>query len=514
MYFCVFKISFDSNVAPEVRKLSSILLKNILNKNWQISENELQKIFSCLIESIKIYYNTNEYNIKHYISNLIGLIISKQIENDSYTSFINLLLNNIKTTLSQGEGNKSKEVNTELEMILNILLKILIKSDDRLISNHNDYGYNIISHMILILESKTYFAKNKEKALLILIQVINKITFADGSDDLILENVLIKDNLFETLINTLLKILSYNYNFTSLSDLRKYSLKLFNIIISDMPIFSNKINLPQKIFVNTMQCLKENLFYYLMNTLQMNVNLNTNEIEESENNLYNYERGYESENDEEIYGLKGFLIELMDLIKNIICFIIENNKGKVLLDNINDLFQLSLICKIYSFMNTSINNRNDIESLKQLFEEEYEISEEQSMLSDVTFMPQIEEEEIKESLSIRKQSLKILNEIFNFVLLADDKQNFKIFETFLKCIIDELLNGFQMNKDGNNFYSFFSDSKYEKILQNQKFYFLLNETNLYLLGALSNNIDTAIEYNSISKSDMNTLIELLLGLLN
>ena len=469
-YYYLLKCSFDENFDDKTRKLSSISLKTFIQRNWSnddpyISNDEKIQIINELFHMIQFYYN-KDYYFKNFIAKIIGIIISKEIKNLDYLKYFEILLKEINHLSNNDNFNEE-----QMEFLLKILINILYESDDSI----SNYLKNIISPVIKVFNISRKNTKIREKCLIIIYEIINKITYADGTDDELLENQFTEE-IINSLIELLKNILSYNFRFIELSDVKKYSLKILDLIIRDMEYFSKKNKIYDKIKDILFYCVENYLEIYLnKEIINKSIIYSEDEIKEIKENKYVYERGYESENEDEIYGLNGMIIQLGQLIIDII------DKE----DNFNDKnYNLLLISKLFILMpyvDYELFNSNGNEFIIK----EY-----------------ISNEDNKETINVRKIGINLIKTILG--------NNDDLTLNFIYLLINEMNNGINLD-----IYKKIFNNKESLIylISNKDLVCHIQESNLYILGFISKKINCLLEQEKIQIEFINELINNILNLL-
>ena len=469
-YFYLLRCSFDENFNINIRKLASLSLKTFIQRNWNnddsyISKDEKKQIMNELFNMIQFYYN-KEYYFKNFIAKIIGIIISKEINNIEYLNYLEILLNEINN-LSNNENFNEEQ----LEFLLKIIINILYESDD----SFSNYLNVIFPPVIKVFNISKKNTKIREKCLIIISETINKITYADGTNDELLENQL-PEKILNPLIELLKNILSYNNKFIELCDLKKYSLKILDIMINDMIYFSKKNDLLNKIKDDIFKCAKNYLEIYLnKEIINQNIIYSEEEIKEIKENKYHYERGYESENDDEIYGLTGMIIQLEKLIKDII------DKDENFNENNYNLLIFSKLFILIPYVDYELFNSNGNEFILR----EYSSYDDN-----------------KELINVRKVGINIIISI-----LGD---NYDLILNFIQLIINEMNNGLDLN-----IYTkvFENRENFIKLINNKDLISHIQETNLFILGCLIKKINLLLEQEKINNDYINGIISNILNLL-
>ena len=469
-YFYLLKCSFDENFDINLRKLATLSLKTFIQRNWNnddslISNDEKKQIINELFNMIQFYYN-KEYYFKNFIAKIIGIIISKEINNIEYLNYLEILLNEINK-LSNNENFNEEQ----MEFLLKIIINILNESDDTF-SNYLNIIFPPVMKVFNISRKNT---KIREKCLIIISETINKITYADGTNDELLENQLPK-KILNPLIILLNNILSYNNKFIELCDLKKYCLKILDIMINDMKYFSKKNDIFNKIKDVIFNSTKNYLEIYInKEIINQNIIYSEEEIKEIKENKYHYERGYESENEDEIYGLTGMIIQLGQLIKDII----ENDEN--FNENNYNLLIFSKLFILIPYVDYELFNSNGNEFILR----EYSSCDDN-----------------KELINLRKIWINIITSIL------DD--NYDLTLNFIQLIINEMNNGLDLT-----FYNkvFENQENLIKLINNKDLISHIQESNFFILGCIIKKINSSLEQEKININYINGIISNILNLL-
>lgn len=191
-----------------------------------------------------------------------------------------------------------------------------------------------------------------------------------------------------------------------------------------------------------------------------------------------YTRGYESDDDEEVYGIEGFVTELID-------FAIDLLKRPGMIEALQDnMLTLFLCLKGYCLMphSTYILWKDD----PNLF-----ISEE------------YDDENVN---SIRNKSINLIKEV------TKDLENNDIILSFLKIILSEFTNG--INPENYLEVIKLDDYNYifpylEKMNTDKNYIVRRHEANLLILGSLADDLMLLKEVNKITKENVEELLEFL-----
>jgi hypothetical protein len=297
--------------------------------------------------------------------------------------------------------------------------------EDEEFSDIDGIIYYLFLIMNKIFENEEIFEKiNKnyklrEKIIKIIYLIISKITIFDGTDNEFLDNQLKKNNLFQNLLNLLIKIILFKNNYECIYNIKKLSFKIIFIIIDEMPFFCQKNNV--------YNLLKDKIFEFFFNFIEIYLNkqilnkqLIYSEEEKSEIQLngFLYKNGYESENDEdeEFSDIDGIIYYLFLILNKIF----ENEEIVEELNKNNYLIKFLMFCKIYIIMNYynfQFLLNNQIDFIENKFDD-------------------IDNDE-NENISIKKNIINLIKIILN--------NNENLNDFFIKMILQEIIFG--MNKD-------------------------------------------------------------------
>ena len=396
-YINFLKISFDStlNKNKQRMKLSACCFICFLQKNYDIEglilDDEKLNIVSFLLDKI----NTSDYFLKNFIAKVLGYIGAKEFPN-CYESFIKILINKLNDLISKQDEN-------QIDTILRIFICVLKNCDDRCAI----ITYEVLPVIINIFKSSKNNQKNREKCLIIISFLLNKLSYADGNDMDLLSKSLDTNALMENSISLFTSILVSNPKM--LLDIKKYTIRILDILVRDMPIYSSKFfNL---LIEPTWRLIVLELNLYC-NSIVFNKEIEYTEEEEitieEENHIY--EHGYESDDDEETSGMEGLIMELID-------FTVDLLKRNSVIDALRPaLFTFLLCIKGYLLLpHNSIVLWKDNSNL--YISEEYD------------------EENIN---SVRSKTLGLIREISKEI---EDEALIN----FIRLLIDELMKGINLD---------------------------------------------------------------------
>ena len=283
-------------------KLCGSIFQTFIKQNYEsedkITDQEKLNIVSYILTLI----DTKNYYLKNLISNILGFIAAKEFPN-CYESFIKILLDKLNT-------NTESNINeNQIDEILRIFISVLKYCDDdcAIITG------NVLPVIINIFKINKNNQKNREKCLIIISLFLNKLSYADGNDVDFLSNALDNNSLMENSIYLFTSILISNPKM--LLDIKKYTIRILDILVRDMPIYSSKFfNL---LIEPAWRLIVLELSLYC-NSVVFNKEIEYTEDEEitmeEENHIY--EHGYESDDDEEINGKGEFSLVYRATLKS------------------------------------------------------------------------------------------------------------------------------------------------------------------------------------------------------
>jgi hypothetical protein len=206
------------------------------------------------------------------------------------------------------------------------------------------------------------------------------------------------------------------------------------------------------------------------------------EVYQMEDENHNYIRGYESDDEDDKYGMEGLILELVD-------FSIDLLKRKNVMEALRGVLLTFLLCiKGYTLLpNQSLMLWKDDPNLY--------ITEE------------FDDENIN---SVRSKTLNLIKEITKEI---DDESILK----FLKIIISEFTEGLKVENYSDviklDDYNFLTPY-FEKMNTNPEYIFRRHEANLLILGTLSEDLIILREKNRISKEEVEELIKFLFTIIS
>ena len=467
-YLNFLKISFDSslNKNKQRMKLSGCCFICFLEKNYDIegliTDEEKLNIVSFLLDKI----NTSEYFLKNFIAKVLGYIGAQEFPN-CYESFIKILLNKLNNLISNPDEN-------QIDTILRIFISLLKCCDD----NCAIITYEVLPVIINIFKSSKNNQKNREKCLIIISLLLNKLSYADGNDMDLLSKSLDTNALMENSISLFTSILVSNPKM--LLDIKKWTIRILDILVRDMPIYSSKFFNLLIEPVWRLIVLELNLY---CNSTVFNKEIEYTEEEEitmeEENHIYDH--GYESDDDEETNGMEGLIMELID-------FTVDLLKRNSVIEALRPaLFTFLLCIKGYLLLpHNSIVLWKDNANL--YISEEYD------------------EENIN---SVRSKTLGLIREISKEI--EDDA-----LMNFVTLLIDELTKGINLDsyKEVIKLDDYNLVTPYLEKLNNDKVYVKMRqESNLLILGSISDDLFRLKESQILSQKETENLINFLLNLI-
>ena len=467
-YINFLKISFDStlNKNKQRMKLSACCFICFLQNNYDIEglilDDEKLNIVSFLLDKI----NTSDYFLKNFIAKVLGYIGAKEFPN-CYESFIKILINKLNDLISKQDEN-------QIDTILRIFICVLKNCDDRCAI----ITYEVLPVIINIFKSSKNNQKNREKCLIIISFLLNKLSYADGNDMDLLSKSLDTNALMENSISLFTSILVSNPKM--LLDIKKYTIRILDILVRDMPIYSSKFfNL---LIEPTWRLIVLELNLYC-NSIVFNKEIEYTEEEEitieEENHIY--EHGYESDDDEETSGMEGLIMELID-------FTVDLLKRNSVIDALRPaLFTFLLCIKGYLLLpHNSIVLWKDNSNL--YISEEYD------------------EENIN---SVRSKTLGLIREISKEI---EDEALIN----FIRLLIDELMKGINLDsyKEVIKLDDYNLVKPYLEKLNNDPLYIQMRqESNLLILGNISDDLFRLKEGQLLTKKETENLMNFLINLI-
>lgn len=406
----------------------------------------------------------DNYFMKNYIAKLLGLIAAREFP-QCYEGFIKVILENLQKT----------EDPIMIDMLLRIITCVLKECDDRSAIITGE----MLPVILNVFKLSKHNQKNREKCLRIVAVLLNKLSFADGTDpDLITKN-LDTNEVMENCISLCTTILISNPKL--LFDIKKQTITILDILVRDMPIYSSKF-FAQLIEPSWRLIVLELSLY--TETIVFNKPIEYTEMEEilMEDENHVYTRGYESDDEDEIYGMEGLIIELID-------FAIDLLKRKNVMEALQNVLLTFLLCvKGYLLMpHNSLILWKDDPNL--YITEEYD------------------EENIN---TVRNKTINLMKEI------AKEIDNDQLL-LFLKIVISEFKEGVNIENyrevlkldDYNVLTPYF-----ENMNNQPEYIFRRHEANLLIIGTLADDILMLQERNKISKEEIQELLKFLFSIIS
>ena len=467
-YINFLKIAFDSSLNKDKKrmKLSGCCFVCFLQKNYDkeglILDEEKLNIVSFLLDKL----DTNDYYLKNFIAKVLGFIGAKEFPN-CYESFIKILINKLSNLISKQNEN-------QIDTILRIFISVLKNCDDRCAI----ITYEVLPVIINIFKSSKNNQKNREKCLILISYLLNKLSYADGNDMELLSKSLDTNALMDNSISLFTSILVSNPKL--LLDIKKYTIRILDILVRDMPIYSSKffnllIEPAWRLIV-----LELNLY---CNTIVFNKEMEYTEEEEitidEENHIY--EHGYESDDDEETNGMEGLIMELID-------FTVDLLKRNSVIEALRPaLFTFLLCIKGYLLLpHNSIVLWKDNANL--YISEEYD------------------EENIN---SVRSKTLGLIREISKEI---EDEALL----SFIRLLVDELMKGINLDsyKEVIKLDDYNLVKPYlEKLNKDPLYIQMRQESNLLILGNISDDLFRLKESQIFSQKETENLMNFLINLI-
>ena len=467
-YMNFLKISFDSslNKNKQRMKLSACCFICFLQKNYDIEglilDDEKLNIVSFLLDKL----DTSDYFLKNFIAKVLGFIGGKEFPN-CYESFIKILINKLNNLIMKQDEN-------QIDTILRTFISVLKNCDDRCAI----ITYEVLPVIINVFKSSKNNQKNREKCLIIISFLLNKLSYADGNDMDLLSKSLDTNALMENSISLFTSILVSNPKM--LLDIKKYTIRILDILVRDMPIYSSKFfNL---LIEPTWRLIVLELNLYC-NSIVFNKEIEYTEEEEitieEENHIY--EHGYESDDDEETDGMEGLIMELID-------FTVDLLKRNSVIDALRPaLFTFLLCIKGYLLLpHNSIILWKDNSNL--YISEEYD------------------EENIN---SVRSKTLGLIREISKEI---EDEALIN----FIRLLIEELTKGINLDsyKEVIKLDDYNLVKPYlEKLNKDPLYIQMRQESNLLILGNISDDLFRLKESQLFTKKETENLMNFLINII-
>ena len=147
--------------------------------------------------------------MKNFIAKLLGIIAAKEFPN-CYEGFIKLILESLSNAADSNV----------IDTYLRVLYSVLEECDDRCAVITGE----ILPVVINVFKSSKENQKNREKCLKIIVQLMNKLSYADGTDPELINKNLDNNDLIDQLLGLFSSILVSNPKM--LFDIKKYTIKV------------------------------------------------------------------------------------------------------------------------------------------------------------------------------------------------------------------------------------------------------------------------------------------------
>ena len=467
-YFNVIKLCFEAEKEKNIQKmkLCGSIFHTFIKQNYEFEDKIINEEKLNIVSYILTLIDTQNYYLKNLIAKILGFIAAKEFPN-CYESFIKILLDKLNA------NNESNINENQIDEILRIFISILKYCDEEcaLITG------NVLPVIINIFKISKNNQKNREKCLIIISLFLNKLSYADGNDVELLSNALDTNSLMENSISLFTSILISNPKM--LLDIKKYTIRILDILVRDMPIYSSKFfNL---LIEPAWRLIVLELSLYC-NKVVFNKEIEYTEEEEitmeEENHIYQH--GYESDDEEEINGMEGLILELIDFTVDLL------KRNSIITALKPALFTFLLCIKGYLLLpyNSLLLWKND---------------------SNLYISEEYDEENIN---SVRSKTLALIREISKEI--EDDALS-----EFIHLVIDELINGIKIDnyKEVIKLDDYNLITPYLNKLNNEKTYNQMRqESNLLILGSISDDLlrlkDKQIKTNEIDNL-LNYLIKII-----
>ena len=443
-YFNLLQLCFEAEKEQNTQKmkLCGSVFQTFIKQNYELEDKITNEEKLNIVSYILTLIDTKNYYLKNLIANVLGFIAAKEFPN-CYESFIKILLDKLNA------NNESNINENQIDEILRIFISVLKYCEDEcaIITG------SVLPVIINIFKISKNNQKNREKCLIIISLFLNKLSYADGNDVDLLSNSLDSNSLMENSISLFTSILISNPKM--LLDIKKYTLRILDILVRDMPIYSSKFfNL---LIEPAWRLIVLELSLYC-NTVVFNKEIEYTEDEEitmeEENHIY--EHGYESDDDEEINGMEGLIMELID-------FTVDLLKRNSIITALKPALYTFLLCiKGYLLLphNSIMLWKND---------------------SNLYISEEYDEENIN---SVRSKTLALIREITKEI---EDEDLCR----FIRLVIDELINGIKIEnyKEVIKLDDYNLITPYLNKLNNEKLYNQMRqESNLLILGNISDDL--------------------------
>ena len=467
-YFNVIKLCFEAEKEKNIQKmkLCGSIFHTFIKQNYEFEDKIINEEKLNIVSYILTLIDTQNYYLKNLIAKILGFIAAKEFPN-CYESFIKILLDKLNA------NNESNINENQIDEILRIFISILKYCDEEcaLITG------NVLPVIINIFKISKNNQKNREKCLIIISLFLNKLSYADGNDVELLSNALDTNSLMENSISLFTSILISNPKM--LLDIKKYTIRILDILVRDMPIYSSKFfNL---LIEPAWRLIVLELSLYC-NKVVFNKEIEYTEEEEitmeEENHIY--EHGYESDDEEEINGMEGLILELIDFTVDLL------KRNSIITALKPALFTFLLCIKGYLLLpyNSLLLWKND---------------------SNLYISEEYDEENIN---SVRSKTLALIREISKEI--EDDALS-----EFIHLVIDELINGIKIDnyKEVIKLDDYNLITPYLNKLNNEKMYSQMRqESNLLILGNISDDL-LRLKDNFLKTDEIENLLNYLIKII-
>lgn len=150
-----------------------------------------------------------DYFLKNFIAKLLGLIAAREFPN-CYEGFIKLILDNLQNATDPGQ----------IDTLLTIIINVLNECDDRCAIITGEMLPVVINVFKMSKENQ----KNREKCLKVISQLLNKLSFADGTDPDLISKNLDTNSMIEECLGLFMSVLKTNPKM--LFDIKKNTIKV------------------------------------------------------------------------------------------------------------------------------------------------------------------------------------------------------------------------------------------------------------------------------------------------
>lgn len=155
-----------------------------------------------------------DYYLKNFIAKMLGVIAAKEFPN-CYEGFIKVILESL---------SKSTDA-VMVDTFLRILINVLNECDDRCAVISGE----MLPVVMNIFKSSKENQKNREKCLKIIAMLLNKLSYADGTDPELISRNLDSNDLIDQCLGLFTSILVSNPKL--LFDIKKYTIRVIHKFI-------------------------------------------------------------------------------------------------------------------------------------------------------------------------------------------------------------------------------------------------------------------------------------------